>query len=95
MDSTNLYTTLQRLLQIEGPSFVDNVIDTFEEAGISRDKVEEVLVWAIGDDFHRIQLRYWPHRLRERIGIDVKDTDRIKDSIPKIAEAWLKYRRTI
>lgn len=69
---------------------MENVTNTFEEAGIPRDKVGDVLVWAIGDDFHRIQLRYWPHRLRERLGLDVKDTDRIKDTLPKIAEKWLK-----
>ena len=87
-----MYTTLQRLLQIEGPSFVDNITDTFEEVGISRDKVEEVLVWAIGDDFHRIQIRYWPHRLRTRLDLDVKDSDKIKDTILKIAEVWLRRK---
>ncbi len=69
---------------------MDNIVATFEESRIPRDKVEEVLVWAIGDDFHRIQIRYWPHRLRERLGLDVKDMDRIRDTIPKIAKKWLE-----
>ena len=72
--------------------FVDNVVDTFEEAGIQRDKVEDVLVWAIGDDFHRIQIRYWPHRLRERLHIDITDGSGIKDGIMAIAKAWKKAK---
>ena len=69
----------------------EDVVTTFEEAGIPRDKVEDVLVWAIGEDFHRIQIRYWPHRLRERLGLDVKESDRIKDTLPKIAEKWKRH----
>ncbi len=90
MDIGGVYSTCQRLLQIEGPDFVDNVVNEFKAAGIPKDQVEAVLEWAIGDDFHRIQIRYWPHRLRERIKLDVKESDRIKDTIPKIAEAWRK-----
>lgn len=71
--------------------FADNVANTFAKAGIHRDQVEEVLTWALGDDFHRIQIRYWPHRLRTRIKLDVKESDKIKDTIPKIAEAWKKH----
>jgi len=88
MDNGEEYSTLTRLLQIEGPTFVENVANTFEMAGIPRDKVEEVLTWAIGDDFHTIQLKYWPHRLNERLKFDIKPTDLVKDTLPKIAMAW-------
>lgn len=88
MDSGKAYSTLARLLQIEGPSFANNIANTFEQSGIPRDKVEEVLIWAIGDDFHKISIKYWPHRLNTRIKLDIKPTDRIKDTVPKIAAAW-------
>lgn len=93
MVSGEAYSTLARLLQIEGPSFADNVAAEFESAGVPRDRVEEVLTWAIGDDFHRILLQYWPHRLRDRIKLDVRESDRIKDTIPKIAKAWHDHNR--
>jgi hypothetical protein len=76
------------LIQIEGPSLANNIAASFGKAGVPRDQVEEALVWAIGDDFHRIQLKYWPHRLRERIKLDVKDDSKVKDAITLIAEAW-------
>lgn len=77
-----------RLLQIEGPTFTENVRNTFMEEGILEEKVEDVLVWAIGDDFHTILLKYWPYRIRTRIKLDVKDGDRVKDTIIKLAKAW-------
>jgi hypothetical protein len=88
MDSGGVYSTLSRLLQIEGPSFADNVTATLAEAGIPKEDVEKVLEWAIGDDFHRIQLMYWPHRFRERLKLDITDNDKVKDSLLKVAEAW-------
>lgn len=81
---------MTRLIQIEGTVFADNIVKTFEEVGVLKEEVENVLVWAIGDDFHRIMIRYWPHRLRTRLKLDVKDTDLVKDTVPKIAEKWLK-----
>lgn len=50
------------------------------------------MVWAIGEDFHRIQIKYWPHRMRERIGLDIKESDKIKDGILKLANAWKEYK---
>ncbi len=93
MASGEVYSTLARLLQIEGPSFACNVRDTFKQEGIPQEDVEKVLAWAIGEDFNRIQLKYWPHRLQERLKLDVKTSDRIQDGIRKIAEAW-KNRET-
>jgi hypothetical protein len=76
-----------RLLQIEGPNFADNVVNTLEEEGIPRDKVEEVLIWAIGEDFHRIRLSDWPIRLQKK-GLDIKRGDTIVGGLQKIARAW-------
>ena len=83
-----LYNKLFRLLQIEGPEFADNVADTFAEEGIPEDKVEEILDCAIGADFHRIRLIYWPDRLRDRLNLDVTAQSRIRDALILIAKAW-------
>ena len=84
---------MMRLLQIEGSTFVENVVDTFAEEGIPKEKVEEVLAWAIGEDFHKIRLTHWPHRLRERLHLDIADKSKIKDGIIAIAKAWKEERK--
>lgn len=56
---------------------------------------EDILSYCIGEDWKRLPVKGSHTHFNEKLGIDLKATDSIKDSAYTIKSAWISHKRNI
>ena len=57
--------------------------------GIDREEGADILIWAVGEDVHKLNFSLWPERIMENVGIKIEaKTDKVIDIMRRVAKVW-------